>query len=180
MSRAKKKPFFPLERTIYLFGELDTGTTADVAEKLQAFAKEDPKKPVHLVINSEGGLIYEAFAIHDLMNSVSTPIYTYGIGTVWSAATLLLTAGEKRYVYPNTWIMLHEPLFGSEELKAGDLRRDFEHNQVLCKQMYNLYSLYTDRRPEQIAKDLEGRDLYMSAEEAVKYGLVDEVMLLKG
>lgn len=164
------------KRSILLFGEVDTDMTKHLAEQIAVLLKEDDKNPICVVVNTEGGGVYESFAMHDLIRACPVPIYTYGLGTVMSAGTIILAAGKKRYAYPNCWIMAHEPWFVGAELRAGELKADLMHNEKLSMVFYGLYSRYCQKPADIIENDLNGRTIYFNALEAKKYGFVDDIV----
>jgi ATP-dependent Clp endopeptidase proteolytic subunit ClpP len=164
------------KRSILLFGEVNTDMTKQLAEQIAVLLKEDDKSPICVVVNTEGGGVYESFAMHDLIRACSVPIYTYGLGTVMSAGTIMLAAGKKRYAYPNCWIMAHEPWFVGSELRAGELKADLMHNEKLSMVFYGLYSRYCQKPADIIENDLNGRTIYFNAIEAKKYGFVDDIV----
>lgn len=163
-------------RSIYLFGEVDTDMTKHLAEQMAHLLKEDSKSPICVVVNTEGGGVYESFAMHDLIRACPAPVHTYGLGTVMSAGTIILAAGRKRYAYPNCWLMAHEPWFVGSDLRAGELKSDMLHNERLSSVFYGLYSKYCQKPINIIESDLNGRTIYFSATEAKKYGFVDDIV----
>ena len=137
---------------------------------------DDPKKDVHMYINSPGGVVTGGMAIYDTMNYLTCDVSTYCIGMAASMGTVLLAAGTKgkRFALPNSRIMIHQPSGGATgqasdiSIAAREIIRWREKlNEVLAER--------TGKSPEEIKKDSD-RDFYMSADEAKKYGLVDEVM----
>jgi len=164
------------KRSILLFGEVSTEMVKHLAEQMAILLKEDNKNPICVVVSTEGGGVYESFAMHDLIRASSAPIHTYGLGTVMSAGTIILAAGHKRYVYPNCWLMAHEPWFVGTDLRAGELKADMLHNEKLSSVFYGLYSKYCQKPISVIENDLNGRTIYFNASEAKKYGFVDDVV----
>ena len=137
---------------------------------------DDPKKDVHMYINSPGGVVTGGMAIYDTMNYLSCDVSTYCIGMAASMSTVLLAAGTKgkRFALPNSRIMIHQPSGGATgqasdiSIAAREIIRWREKlNEVLAER--------TRKSPEEIKKDSD-RDFYLSADEAKEYGLVDEVM----
>ena len=139
-------------------------------------AKEDPSEVIRIFINSTGGDISVMFAIHDIIRSVPCQIHTIGMGQVMSAGTLLLACGHRRYIYENTVVMLHEPYFSSDELKIDSMKKELAINKILRDKMLSLMALYLSIDCKQLEMDLAAGDKYLTAEEAVKYGLADEVI----
>lgn len=163
---------------INLFGQIEDEMTAEIMNSL-IILSESPDQDITIYINSDGGDLYCMFAIHDLMRSLNNRIITIGLGRVMSAAVVLLAAGDERHVMPNTTIMMHEPSISeygvSSDPKVGDMGREHAHLDDLKKQMYKLLSVYTGQSLKRIAEDLGGKDHYLNAKEAKKYGLVDHV-----
>lgn len=163
-------------RIVKIFGEIDEDTADVFTDAMLSLSFESPEKEITLYINSEGGSMYAMFAMHDVMRMIPNPIHTIGIGRVMSAAVLLLAAGDRRSIMPNTYVMMHEPsMFGGFENKVGQWERDLDHIKILKERKYDLMSHYTGLSLEQIAEDLNGQDKYIDASEAQAYGLVDEI-----
>ena len=137
---------------------------------------EDPKKDVHIYINSPGGSLTAGMAIYDTMNFLHCDVVTYCVGQAASMATILLAAGTKgkRYSLPNSRVMIHQP-YGGATGQARDIT--IAANEILrWRQKINeILSKDTGQSVEQIEKDSD-RDFYMTAEEAMKYGIVDKVI----
>ena len=137
---------------------------------------EDPKKDVHIYINSPGGSLTAGMAIFDTMNFLSCDVVTYCVGQAASMATILLAAGTKgkRYSLPNSRVMIHQP-YGGATGQARDV--SIAANEILRwrTKVNEILSNLTGNSVEKIAKDSD-RDFFMTAEEAVKYGIVDRVI----
>ena len=147
-----------------------------VIAQLLFLQMEDAKKDVHIYINSPGGSLTAGMAIYDTMNFLHCDVVTYCVGQAASMATILLAAGTmgKRYSLPNSRVMIHQPYGGATgqardvSIAANDiLRWRTKINEILSKT--------TGKSVEQIEKDSD-RDFYMTAEEALKYGIVDKVI----
>ena len=138
---------------------------------------QDSKKDISLYINSPGGSISSGMAIFDTMNYIKCDVSTICVGMAASMASFLLAAGAKgkRYALPNSEILIHQPL-GRVEGQASDMKIHTDHIIAIRKKMNTLYSEMTGQPIEVIEKDTE-RDNYMSAEEAVEYGIVDKVIV---
>ena len=136
---------------------------------------EDPKKDINLYINSPGGQITSGLAIYDTMNFLGCDINTYCIGLAASMAALLLSAGSKnkRYALPNSRIMIHQP-YGGVGGAAEDIRLQAKEILHLKQIIAKIMSEKTNKPVDQILKDSE-RDFYMSAEDALNYGIVDKI-----
>jgi len=139
-------------------------------------AAEDPEKDIHLYINSPGGSVTAGFGILDTMNYIKPDVSTICVGTAASMASVLLTAGAKgkRYALPNSEVMIHQPL-GGVRGQAADIKI---HADWILKTKHKLNQIYVERtgQPyEKIERDTD-RDYFMSAEEALAYGLIDKVI----
>lgn len=134
-------------------------------------------RAIKLYINSPGGSVMDGLAIYDIMQYVSCPVYTYCVGMCASMASVLLAAGEKghRYIFENAEVMIHQVLGGIPYDQASNVLRSAEHMAHLKQKMNNILSKHTGQKVSKIEKDTD-RDYYLQAEEAVKYGLVDEVV----
>jgi ATP-dependent Clp protease protease subunit len=136
----------------------------------------DPKKDIHLYINSPGGSVSAGLAIYDTMQFLTCDVNTYCIGQAASMGAVLLCAGKKgkRYALPNANIMIHQVLGGAEG-PASDVEIRVKHMLRLKQRLNSIIAHHTGKTVEQVEKDTD-RDYFMTAEEAKKYGLVDEVV----
>ena len=164
------------ERIVFLGGPIDDNVANIVIAQLLHLENQDPKKDIQLYIHSPGGSVTAAMAIYDTMNHVKPDISTICIGLAASAGALLLSSGAKgkRFTLPNSEIMIHQVLGGAEgqatdiEIAAKQILRTKEKlNKILSKN--------TGKPMAQVEKDSD-RDYWMTAEEAKKYGLVDEIV----
>src|SRR4051795_10829426 len=159
---------------------LGSAVNDDVANSLVAqllfLQSDDPKADIHLYINSPGGSVTSGLAIYDTMQFVSCDVATYCIGQAASMGAVLLTAGakNKRYALPHSRIMIHQPLGGMEGTTTEILIR-LKEFQRLKKMLNEILLRHTGQTLEKIEKDTD-RDNFMSAAEAVQYGLVDHVL----
>jgi ATP-dependent Clp protease protease subunit len=137
---------------------------------------EDPKKDIHLYINSPGGSVTAGLAIYDTMQFMTCDVNTYCIGMAASMGAVLLAAGTrgKRFALPNSDIMIHQ-VSGGARGTASDVERTVEFMFKLKKRLIRILSDHTGKSEEQVKTDSD-RDYYMSAQEAKEYGLVDEVV----
>jgi ATP-dependent Clp protease protease subunit len=137
---------------------------------------EDPEKDIQLYINSPGGSVSAGFAIYDTMQYIKPDVATICIGRAASMGAFLLAAGQKgkRFALPNADIMIHQPLGGAQG-QAEDIRIQAEKIIEIRERINRILSERTGQPLERIAKDTD-RDYYMSAYEAVKYGIIDSVM----
>lgn len=164
------------ERIIFAVGPVqDTMSTLIVAQLL-FLESENPDKEISMYINSPGGVVTSGLAIYDTMQYIKPKVATLCIGQAASMGSLLLTAGEKgkRYVTPNSRIMIHQPSGGFRG-QATDIEIHAQEILNLKKRLNNLYVHHTGQKLPVIEKSME-RDNFMSAEDALKFGLVDEII----
>ena len=137
---------------------------------------QDPKKDIHIYINSPGGSVTAGLAIYDTMQFLTCDVNTYCIGIAASMGSVLLTAGTKgkRFGLPNSHIMIHQ-VSGGAQGTASDVERTIGFMFNLKKRLNGILAHHTGKTIEQVEKDSD-RDNYMSAEEAAAYGLVDKVL----
>ena len=167
------------ERIIFLGEEVNDVTAGLVVSQLLFLESEDPDKEIHLYINSPGGSITDGMGIVDTMNYISCPVSTICIGMAASMGAVLLASGEKgrRFATPNSEILIHQPLIAGGGL-SGQTTEIKIHADHMVKTREKLNKLLSDRtgQPlEIIEKDTE-RDNYMTAQEALNYGLIDGIM----
>lgn len=167
------------DRIIFIGTEIDDHVANVVVAQLLFLKMEDPKKDIHLYINSPGGMITSGMAIFDTMRYLGCVVNTYCIGQAASMAALLLAAGTKgrRRALPRSRIMIHQPLGGVGGTSA-DIQLQAKEIIYMKKLMNEILSECTGQPVERIKKDAE-RDFYMSPEEALQYGLIDEVITPK-
>jgi len=163
------------DRIIFIGTEINDQVANIVIAQLLFLKMEDPKKDINLYINSPGGQITSGLAIYDTMNFLGCDINTYCIGLAASMAALLLAAGSKnkRYALPHSRIMLHQP-YGGVGGAAEDIRLQAKEILHLKNIIAKIMSEKTNKNLENILKDSE-RDFYLSAEEALAYGIVDKI-----
>ena len=164
------------ERVIFLGDEVNSATANIVVAQLLHLAFEDPKKDIKLYINSPGGSVYDGLAIIDTMNYIEPDVQTIGIGLQASMGAMLLSAGAKgkRYVLPNSRIMIHQPSSGTQG-KITDQEIALKEGIYLKQKLADMLAKNTGKDVKQVIKDMD-RDNWMSAEEAKTYGLIDEVL----
>jgi ATP-dependent Clp protease protease subunit len=165
------------ERVIFVTGPIEDYGASLITAQLLFLEAENPKKEVHMYINSPGGLVTAGLAIYDTMQYVRPPIQTFCIGQAASAASLLLCAGKKgeRCALPNARIMVHQPS-ASFYGQAADIARHAQEIVKLKRRLNEIYAKHTGQTVEAIEKQLD-RDTYMTAEEAKTFGLLDQVMM---
>ncbi len=164
------------DRIIFLGTPVDQHTANLIVAQLLFLQSEDAKKDIFLYINSPGGSVYDALAIYDTMQYVSNDIQTVGIGMQASAAAFLLNSGTKgkRFLLPNATVMIHQPSSGTRG-KVTDMEIDLKETLRLKQHLNEIMAKNTGQKIERIREDME-RDKWMTAQEAVKYGLVDKII----
>ncbi len=167
------------ERIIFLGEEVNETTASLVVAQLLFLESEDPSKDIHLYINSPGGSVTAGMAIYDTMNYIKCDVSTTCIGMAASMGAFLLSGGAKgkRYALPNAEIMIHQPLGGAKG-QATEIQIAAEHILKTKKKLNEILAENTGKPYEVIEKDTD-RDNYMSAMEAMEYGLIDHVITNK-
>lgn len=165
------------DRIIFIGSDITDHVANVVVAQLLFLRMEDPKKDVHLYINSMGGYITAGMAIYDTLQWMGCDINTYCIGQASSMGALLLTAGTKgkRYALPNSRIMIHQPS-GGVGGTSSDVQLQAKEILILKRKLNEILAERTGQSIEKIAIDSE-RDFYMSPEEAKNYGVIDEVVI---
>lgn len=164
------------DRIIFLGQDVNEATANVVVAQLLFLQAEDPKKDIYFYINSPGGSVYDAMAIYDTMQFVTNDVQTFGIGVQASAAAFLLSSGTKgkRFLLPNSTVMIHQPSSGTRGM-ATDMEISLKELLRIKKHLAEIMASNTGQKYDKILADME-RDYWMSAEEAKKYGLVDKVI----
>jgi ATP-dependent Clp protease protease subunit len=164
------------DRIIFLGQDVNEHTANLVVAQMLFLENQDPNKDIIFYINSPGGSVYDAFAIYDTMQFVKPNIQTVGIGVQASAAAFLLSSGTKgkRLILPHATVMIHQPSSGTRG-KVSDMEIDLREGLRLKKLLNEIMARNTGQTLKKITEDME-KDYWMSAEEAKKYGLVDEVI----
>lgn len=167
------------ERIIFVGGVVDDDIANMIIAQILFLQAEDKDKESYMYINSPGGVVTAGLAIYDTMQYVDTPISTICLGQAASMGALLLSAGDKgkRFALPNSRIMIHQPLGGAQG-QATDIEIQTQEILRIKKALNEIISRHTGQPLEKIIKDTD-RDFYMSAEEAIKYGIVDEILEAK-
>ena len=164
------------ERIVFLSEEVNPVTSSLVVAQMMFLEAEDPEKDIHFYINSPGGSVTDGYAIYDTMHYVKCDVATYCMGMAASMGAFLLAGGQKgkRFALPNAEVMIHQPLGGAKgqateiEIAARQILRTKQNlNRILAEN--------TGRPIEEIARDTE-RDNWMTAEEALEYGLIDKII----
>jgi len=165
------------ERIIFLNGEVDDTVSALVCAQLLFLESENPEKPIHLYINSPGGVISSGLAMYDTMQYISAPVHTLCMGTARSMGSFLLMAGEPghRAALANASLHVHQPL-GGVQGQASDIFIHAEEMQRTKQRITRLYAQHCGRSVEEVEQTLD-RDRFMSAEQACEWGLIDQVLV---
>lgn len=167
------------DRIIYLGEDVNPTTSSLIVAQMLFLESEDPDKEIYFYINSPGGSITDGMAIVDTMNYIKCPVETVCVGLAASMGAVLLTAGEKgkRFAMPNSEIMIHQPLIGGGGLQgqATEIKIHADHLVRTREKLNKFLSERTGKPLDDIEKDTE-RDNYMTAEEALEYGLIDGIM----
>jgi len=164
------------DRIIFISGDMTDATSNLIIAQMLFLQNEDASADISMYINSPGGLVTAGLAIYDTMQFVRCDVATYCIGQAASMGAVLLAAGakNKRFVLPNSRILLHQPLGGARG-SATDISIQAEEIIRLRKRLNEILARHTGKPLEQIEEDTD-RDRFMTAEEAVEYGLADKVM----
>lgn len=164
------------DRIVFLGEDVNPHTANLVVAQLLYLANEDPKRDIKLYINSPGGSVYDGLAIIDTMNYIEPDVQTIGIGLQASMGAMLLACGAKgkRFVLPNARIMIHQPSSGTEG-KITDQEIALKEGILLKKKLAEIFAERTGKDLKQVERDMD-RDNWMSAEEALEYGIVDGVI----
>ena len=163
-------------RIVFLQGEIHTGNANELVMKLLYLQSENRRKDIHFYLNSPGGDVAATLAVYDTMQILSCPVATYCVGQAASGAAVLLAGGTKgkRHILPNARVMLHQP-YGCVQGQISDI--EIQANEIIrYREVLNqILATHTGQPIEQIAKDTD-RDFFMGAEEAKKYGVVDDIV----
>ncbi len=164
------------ERIVFMGDQVTSDTANLVVAQLLFLANEDPKRDIKLYINSPGGSVYDGLAIIDTMNYIKPDVQTIGIGLQASMGAMLLSCGAKgkRFLLPNSRVMIHQPSSGTEG-KITDQEIALKEGIYLKKRLAEIFAQNTGKTLKEVEKDMD-RDNWMSAEEALAYGIVDEII----
>ena len=167
------------DRIIFLGEDVNPTSAGLVIAQLLFLESEDPDKEIFLYINSPGGSITDGMAIVDTMNYIKCPVATYCVGMAASMGAVLLTSGEKgrRFATPNSEILIHQPLIGGNGIsgQTTEIKIHADHMVKTREKLNKLLSARTGQPLEVIERDTE-RDNYMTAQEALEYGLIDGIL----
>ena len=164
------------DRIIMLSGEVNDAVSASIVAQLLFLEAQDPDKDIYFYINSPGGVVTSGLSIYDTMNYIKPDVHTICIGQAASMGAFLLSSGEKgkRYALPNARIMIHQPLGGAQG-QATDIEIQAKEILRMKEQLNKILAKNCGKTLKALEKDTD-RDNFMSANEAVEYGLIDEVI----
>lgn len=164
------------ERIIFIGTPIDDNIASLVIAQMLFLQSEDPTKDINLYINSPGGSVTAGLAIYDTMQYVTPDVVTICIGMAASMAQVLLCAGTpgKRYALPNSRILMHQPTGGTQG-QSTDIEIYTREMLRIRDTLYEIIAKHTNKEVEKIRKDAD-RDFYMSAEEALEYGIIDKIL----
>ena len=174
--REKVNEKFLQKRQVFLWGAVSDKNAEETVEKLLYLEYIDPEKPIYFFINSPGGVISSGMAIYDIMNTVSSPIYTVTVGMAASMGSILACSGMKghRYILKHAKMMIHQPLISGQIIApAIDIKIRAEEIKKTREEMNRILAEATGQTIKKIEQDTD-RDYYMNAEESIAYGLVDK------
>lgn len=164
------------ERIIFLGSAIDDNVANIIIAQLLFLESEDPSKDVYLYINSPGGIITSGLAIYDTMQYIKPSVVTMCIGQAASMGAVLLAGGAKgkRFALPHSRILIHQPL-GGVQGQATDINIQAKEILRMRQEINNIFTTHTGQPPERIEADTE-RDFYMTAQQAMEYGIIDEIV----
>jgi ATP-dependent Clp protease, protease subunit len=168
------------DRIVFLGTEVNDDVANLVTAQFLFLESEDPEKEISFYINSPGGSVTAGLAIYDTMQFIKPPVSTLCLGQAASMGAVLLTAGHKgrRYALPHSRIMIHQPLGGAQG-QAVDLEIQAREILRMREELNNIFVRHSGQKLAKIEKDTD-RDMFMSPEQAVEYGLIDEVIVRRG
>jgi ATP-dependent Clp protease protease subunit len=165
------------KRNLLLYGELSDSDYKDILESVLLLNGISEVEPINLFVCSNGGEVDAGMAIYDLIQWIPAPIYTIGMGNCASMAAILLMSGQRRFIFPHCWVMLHQTsgwVWGDKDTTLS--RATMMERQE--RQILELQAFHTGKSAEQIAKDTI-KEKWFDAEEALAYGIVDEIIKLE-
>jgi len=168
------------DRIILLGSAIDDHVASLICAQLLFLESEDPEKEIYMYINSPGGVVTAGMAIYDTMQYIAPPVATLCMGQAASMASLLLCAGEKgmRYALPHSRILIHQPLGGAQG-QATDIGIQAREILRMREELNGILAGHTGQSIERIEKDTD-RDYFMTAKEALDYGIIDNIMVKRG
>jgi ATP-dependent Clp protease protease subunit len=165
-----------MDRIVFMGTPINDDVSNIIIAQLLFLEADNPERDIYLYINSPGGIISSSFAIYDTMQHIQAPVNTICMGMAASAGSFLLAAGAagKRAALPHSRIMMHQPS-GGYQGTAADIEIQAKEILYLRNKLNELYSVHTGKSPDEIEQDID-RDRFMSAEEALGYGIIDKVI----
>jgi ATP-dependent Clp protease protease subunit len=164
-------------RTVIVSGAVTSELASKTIQQLILLDHEDGKKRITLLVNSPGGEFHSGFAIYDTIRFISSPVISVVVGLAASMGSIIPLAAEKqgRYALPHSKFLIHQPLLMGYQGRATDL--EIQAREILRdrERVVEIYQEHTGRKPDEITRDIE-RDKWMTAEEALEYGLVDKIV----
>ncbi len=163
------------ERVIFCVGQVEDHMANLIVAQLLFLESENPEKEIHLYINSPGGVVTAGLAIYDTMQFITAPVSTVCLGQAASMGAILLTGGAegKRFCLPNSRVMIHQPLGGFQG-QASDIAIHAEETLKVKRTLNEIIAKHTKQPFDKVAKDTD-RDYFLSAAQAVEYGLIDRI-----
>ncbi len=164
------------ERIVFLAGPINDAVANTVIAQLLFLESQDPKKDIHLYVNSPGGSVTSTLAIYDVMNHIKADVATYCVGLAASGGAIILVSGAKgkRFALPNAEVMIHQVMGGAEG-QAVDVDIQARHIIKVKEKLNRILAKHTGQTLEKIEKDTD-RDFFMDPEEAKKYGIIDNIL----
>lgn len=165
------------QRKIFLWGPVEDKSSKEIVEQIAYLEAVNPGTPIHMYINCPGGVVTAGYAMHDMMQAVSSPVYTYCMGFAASMGSILLSAGEKgnRYIYPMAEVMIHQPSIGGFQAGAKDIEINARHIIRTKEMTAKILADNCGHSIQKVLKDFD-RDYWMNAKEALDYGIVDKLV----
>lgn len=165
------------ERIIFMASEIDDELANQIIGVLLYLDNENPGQPIYLYINCPGGSVISGLAIYDTIQHIKSEVVTVNLGLAASMASFLLCAGSRgrRYALPHSRTMIHQPMGGAQG-QAEDIRVEAAQIMRIRNNIVKMYSMMTGQTVDQVTQDLD-RDNFLSAEQALKYGLIDEIVM---
>jgi len=166
------------QRYIFLWGSVQDKTSEELVERFLFLESEEPGKPIYFFINSPGGVISSGMAVFDIMNMISSPVYTINMGMAASMGALLFCAGEKghRYMFTHAKVMIHQPLISGQIVApAIDIKIHADEIKKTRDEINRILADRTGKTMDVIAEDTD-RDYWMNADQALAYGIADAVV----
>lgn len=165
-------------RVIHLFEDIDQGVVSKVIRGIQLMTVKNAELPISIYINSFGGDVYSGFGLFDFIQSLQVEVHIYVVGCAMSAASIILMAGDHRYMYENSKLMLHSAS-GGVDGKSFEVVNDAEEHKRIHQQMSEIYASRSNVDAKKWSKDLKYENLYYRAEEAMELGLIDSIVIRK-